>query len=551
MNNFSAFKLFYDELIYKRNGFVPFANVYDRLENIRKNVDTVRKCSKIDIPKYMSVLKKANKSIKEDLENILRLNKPLMQFYFLLYKARIEECNDKLEDIPLIVSNSFYSDYRLDDKTPLELELNNNSVPRYSSLEKKEIREKASSMTSLEYFISLLKDSEESRKYKTFLEKIKNVMELLPLYNENHYVYFNRIEPSIRKMEKEGEKLEDKARQSDDYEIITVKMKIAYKIKFDVWSLGIVELLSDYFDHLFEKKENDLIVRDHFNIANKIPYSSYMEIVTEIEDEKRRLDELYDNNVFEEVTYYGDTYLFRIRELLINSYYDKRYKLEVVKGDLDSYVKEAINLYSLASDLEKSIFDYYVYLSSHSKELKRNNDVESAILANIFETYSPLKSLNRFDTLRREFSNMINKESNAFKKKYNTVLLDKRVEYGFKGPIPNKASINVLLNERCKKFIVENCLDNLINFDVTGLYDTRNFDLAVLCQKFSFDDLLELYSDLKAVYANFPNAISLPQKFICETIYNRLEYSDPSLKEKNDRLKVICQSYLKEEPLFV
>ena len=77
------------------------------------------------------------------------------------------------------------------------------------------------------------------------------------------------------------------------------------------------------------------------------------------------------------------------------------------------------------------------------------------------------------------------------------------------------------------------------------------FDLAVLCQKFSFDDLLELYSDLKAVYANFPNAISLPQKFICETIYNRLEYSDPSLKEKNDRLKVICQSYLKEEPLFV
>ena len=44
-----------------------------------------------------------------------------------------------------------------------------------------------------------------------------------------------------------------------------------------------------------------------------------MEIVTEIEDEKRRLDELYDNNVFEEVTYYGDTYLFRIRELLICS----------------------------------------------------------------------------------------------------------------------------------------------------------------------------------------------------------------------------------------
>ena len=146
---------------------------------------------------------------------------------------------------------------------------------------------------------------------------------------------------------------------------------------------------------------------------------------------------------------------------------------------------------------------------------------------------------------------MLNSESKEFKRKFNTALLTKRVEYGFKGMIPNIAAINVKLNESCKKFIVENCLENITNFDQTGLYDTRNYDLEVLCAKLNFDEIIELYDRLKTVFNNFPDSSMIPQKFICEVIYNRLRYDDKTSEERNERLKQISMKYLKEEALFV
>ena len=117
--------------------------------------------------------------------------------------------------------------------------------------------------------------------------------------------------------------------------------------------------------------------------------------------------------------------------------------------------------------------------------------------------------------------------------------------------IPNINAIKTRLNERCKIFVIENCLENIANLDQTGLYDTRNYDLEVMCSRLNFDELLDLYTSLKAVFANFPDSLLIPQEFIAEVIYNRLGYEDESEEAKIERLKTICSSYLKEEALFI
>ena len=551
MNSFSAFKLFYDELIYKKNGYVSYGKIDKEVEEIKDAVELVRRYSKMDQKAYMSNLKKSNRIIKEKLDEILKRNKPLMEYYFLMYKSRLDVCNDKLDDLPLIISNSFYNDYRLDDKSVMELELSNNTIPKYSSIEKKLIREEAGKYTRFEYFLRLLKSSNNCKKYASFLEKADLILSLNPLYNETHFIYFRRVEAMCEGFNNYCKKLEAKAKETDDYEEITLKMRIAFRKKLDDWQTGIEEMVNEYFDHLFNIKENDLEIKNHFNVANDLSYSTYLEIVQDMREEKDRLEFMVEKGTFEPVKYYGGTYLLKFREVIINSYFDKKYYAKLIPGDVQSYVEFAINLYSLARDLEDSVLDYYLYLASHSRRLQRNNDVKSAIITNLYELYSPYKSLDRFEELRKYFAGELSKENNEFKKKYNTELLNKRIEYGFKGMIPNINAIKTRLNERCKIFVIENCLENIANLDQTGLYDTRNYDLEVMCSRLNFDELLDLYTSLKAVFANFPDSLLIPQEFIAEVIYNRLGYEDESEEAKIERLKTICSSYLKEEALFI
>ncbi|MBQ4031816.1 MAG: hypothetical protein II625_08690 [Bacilli bacterium] len=550
-NNFSAFKLFFDEFIYKKNSFVSYVKVEENIATIIELIEKVRKQSKLDIKAYMSNLNKANKKMREQLDIILKNNKALMESFLLMYKTRVANVNDSISDMPFIISNSFYNDYRLDDKSPLELEMNNNTIPKYSSLEKKQMREETKDLPAFSYFVQLLMKSDNHKKYDFFIEKAKVILSLEPLYNETHFIYFDRVYKLIDGYDKSFKKLEEKAKLTDDYEDISLRMKIAYRKKMENWESGIEEMISEYFDYLFNKKESNAEIRKYFNVVNKISYSSYTEVIKDLSNEKAKLEKAFENNEYRPVSYYGDSYLLKFREVMINSYFDNRYRLNIIKGDIDSYVDAAINLYSLAIDVENSIFNYYIYLASHSRRLLRNNDVESAIIANIYSLYSPLLCLERFEKARREFGSQLNMENNTFKKKYNTALLTKRVEYGFKGMIPNIAAINIKLNESCKKFVVENCLENITNFDQTGLYDTRNYDLEVMCAKLNFDEIVELYERLKAVFNNFPDSNMIPQKFICEVIYNRLRYDDCNESDKKEKLKEISMKYLKEEALFV
>ncbi len=549
-NNFSAFKLFYDEFVYKKNNYVSYAKVEENLERINKALNVIRKCSKLDVKSYMKKLNASTKEIKTELEEILKKNKKIMEYYSLIYSSIINFSNDSIKDFPLIISTSFYNDYRIDNKKPLELESNSNTIPKYSSLEKKYIRIMTKNKPCLVYFVELLRKSVNSKKYDFFLEKMDDVVfNLYPLYSENHFMYISRVTKNIEGFEKIYKKLEDKVKLSDDYEDIYLKIKIAYRKKMIDWVESIKEMVNEYFDSLFHEKQTNFEAIKHLNIVNTISYSSYLEILNEMKEEKKRFDEQFKDGTFSFFSSDTTSYLFRFKYILINSFYDKRYHLNIIKGDMRSYVNAAISLYSLAVDLENNIIDYYLYLASHSKRLLRNNDVESAIISNLYNLYSPLDCLDRFENERNAFSELLNAESDEFKKKYNTELLEKRAEFDFKGMIPTVSAIKIKLNEKCKNFIVENCLDNIINYDETGLYDTRNYDLEVLCQKLSFEDIVDLYGKLKSVFNNIENSLAIPQRFICTVIYNRLGYDVSNNRES--KMTEICNTYLKEDPVFL
>ncbi len=547
-NNFSAFKLFFDEFVYKKSNYVSYAKVEENLLRVGLILNEVRHFSKLDVKAYMKKLNKATKDMKFELEEILKNNKHLMEYYRLIYNSVIDYSNDSLKDFPLIISNAFYNDYRLDNKTSIELENNANTIPKYTSVEKKNIRLVSKDKPCLVYFIELLKKSENKRKYDFFFDKIDVVLKLYPLYNENHFKYIERVTKNIFGYEKIYKKLEEKVKLTDDFEDIYLKMKIAYRKKMVDWVASINEMVNNYFDYLFSEKQMNVDAMKHLNVVNRISYSSYLDVVKEMKEQKKTFDKAFNEGVFRGIHLTEENYLLRFKSLLINSYYDSRYIIDIKQGNINDYVTCAINLYSLAVDLENNVLDYYLFLASHSKRLLRNNDVDNAIIKNLYNLYSPIECLDRFEASRKIFVELLDKESNEFKKKYNTELLSKRVEYDFKGMIPNVSAIKTKLNERCKDFIVENCLENVKNYDETGLYDTRNYDLEVLCEKLSFDDLVSLYDRLKSVFNNIEGSDAVPQEFICNAIYNRIGGKMEGSIE--DIMKEICNTYLKEDPLF-
>ena len=547
-NSFSAFKLFYDEFVYKKSSYVSYAKVEENLFRIGLLLNEVRHFSKLDVKAYMKKLNKATKDMKFELEEILVNNKHLMEYYRLLYNSIIDYSNDSLKDFPLIISNAFYNDYRLDSKTPIELENNSNTIPKYSSVEKKNIRDITKNKPCLVYFIELLKKSNNKKKYDFFLDKMDVILKLYPLYSENHFKYIERVSKSISGYEKIYKKLEEKVKLTDDYEDIYLKIKIAYRKKMNDWVVSIKEMVNDYFDYLFNEKQMNVDAMKHLNVVNRISYTSYLDLVKEMKEEKKEFDRAFNEGIFREISKSSDNYLLRFKSLLINSYYDNRFIINIKDGNIDDYVSCAINLYSLAIDLENNILDYYLFLASHSKRLLRNNDVDNAIIKNLYNLYSPVECLDRFEASRKIFVELLGKESNDFKKQYNTELLSKRAEYDFKGMIPNVSAIKTKLNERCKDFVVQNCLENAKNYDETGLYDTRNYDLEVLCEKLSFDDLINLYNRIKLVFDNTHGYESVPQEFICKVIYNRIGEKMEGSKE--DIMKEICNTFLKEDSLF-
>ena len=82
---FSAFKLFYDEFVYKKNSSISYNGIDRNIDEIRNITMEIRKTPKFDIDSYMERLNRLNKRLKEQLEAILKINKSIFEFYLIIH----------------------------------------------------------------------------------------------------------------------------------------------------------------------------------------------------------------------------------------------------------------------------------------------------------------------------------------------------------------------------------------------------------------------------------------------------------------------------------
>lgn len=570
-NNISAFKLFYDEFIYKENKAVSYVSVSENIAKIRSLVIELRKTPKYDVQQYMDKLDRIYKRLKENLDNILVVNRNFFEFYLIIYRNHNVVSNDSVDDVPFILLTSFYNDYRLDNKSAEELESSPYTIPKYSSLEKKDIRKEAKNVSKLEFFINLLKNSKNKFLYDKFLDKSVHILRIKPLINESNYDFYMRIDSVLTEYERLWKRLEEKARNNEDYEFISEIMEIAYKRKFNDWDVDIRILINEYFEELYRNMRSNKEVRSMMSVVNEITFEHYKESCDQLNEEKNNLIKDFENDRYIPFSQDGKSYLLNFKNVLANSFFDRRFKSKLTTEDeVDAFVDRAIELYALADELDDEIFEKVMFDASHSPVLKRGNDVHTALITHIYELYNPLYLLGIYEDSKKDFDQLLDKKSIDFKRKFDLELISKKDEYDYHGPIPNRESIKLKIIERRKKFILDNCITELFSRDILGNYDTRNYDLSIIAKDISAEDMVSLYYLMKNKIdefnfdtMNFINrglvdkdydkniTIQAAQEFVVKAIFDKLKYKTKTEIEKNSAYTDICSNYLKEDILFL
>ena len=318
--------------------------------------------------------------------------------------------------------------------------------------------------------------------------------------------------------------------------------------------------------------KNNNEVKGKFNLINDISYETYKETVDKLVEEKEYLLKKYDRDDVLSYSYdETDSYLLQFKKVLIDAFFDSRFKRKIdVNDEVDVFVDRSIELYSLANDLNNQIFEKVMFDASHSPELKRGNDASTALIVRIYELYNPLYLLSVYEKARTEFEGLLEQKSLDFNREYNVKLLDKKMEYDFHGPLPTMKSIRTQIIERRKDFIYEHCVTELFSRELLDSYDTRNYDLNIVAKDIPVDELVNLYFRMKSKIEsfnfsnmNFVDSSFVPdeyeknltlltaQEFVVKNIFIKLKCKIKNEKEKIDKYIDICESYLKEDILFV
>lgn len=571
MKKVSAFKLFYDEFVYRENSNISYALIERNIEKIRELTLELRKTSKVDVDFYMVKLDRANSRIKEQLNEMYKANVALFEYFFLLYKSCMEMCNDKVLDMPFLISCAFYEDYRLDNKTAEELESSPYVVPKFTSLEKKEIRNDAKGMTKLEYFVKKLSNSENVSQYTKFIDKARAIMNTKPTINESHNDYFARGENFLKDFDVICSRLEEKAKLNGDYEIVSDYMEVVFRKKFNDWSVELKKVALEYLDKNYKKMKESNEIKGCFNLANDISFESFKDLTEDLIQEKEKYMKLFENGKFSPVEIMDDTYISKFKENLINSFFDKRY-INSLNDDSSvmEYVDRTIDIYNLAEDLGNQIFERIMFDASHSPSLKRNNDVRSAIITKIYDLYNPIYLLALFEKAKNGFESLLANNSSKFIKDYNAKLTEKKLQYDFHGPLPTMKSIKTKILDRRKEFIVEHCITELKSRDLLESYDTRNYDLEIVAKDIEINEMITLYDQIKYKVNTFDysslyfynkeialdgyekqETLKAAQEFVVKDICSKLKINNLSANEMKERYRDICYGYFNEECLFV
>lgn len=560
--NFSAFKLFYDELIYKTNSYVSYAKIDRNIKIIKKLVNEIKKTPKKDEKYYNIKLDRINLRLKNQLQTIYNLNNNIFEYYYLLYKSHKEICNDKVSDIPLIISCSFYEDFKITNK---------NAMPVFSSLEKKEIHNNAKNLTRFEYFVQLIKEQNEPI-FRKFIEKTNFIMNQKPNYEENFEDFMKRISNYLYEYRHIYIRVQRKAKLIGCYNEISEKMFIAYKKEFENWNDIIEKEIIEYFNKKYASEKEIYDNSNIFKSSNVITYEEYAQRIQELCDEKDKYIEQYEKNEFIPIASSKNNSLEKFKTNLINNYFDYRYKNNLsTLTDEHSYVDRAIELYELANDLTNQIFERITFDSSHSLDLKRNNDAGSALIIRIYDLYNPIYMDIPYEEAKNEFEELLNNHPKQFIKEYNRLLDIRKLECNYHGPIPSKEFIYAKIIEKRKKFILDYCMTELKSRDFLDNYDTRNYDLLVMSEDLNNDDLVSLYykmkdkinkydfnnlffmdSDLTDNEVERQVLLSGAQELTIKSIYRNLNI-DNALNSNDyiSEYRDICYGYLNEQLLFM
>lgn len=486
----SAFKLFYDEFIYKRNVMVNYVNIDCNINRIRELAFQIRNTYRGNKDEYNKILNDIHLKLKEELKEINKVEPYLFEVYYVIYKNKVTIGTDSVFEMPFVIATSFYEDYRLEHEN--EEETRRNWVPRYNSLDKKMMKNDYKRLGLSNYFLALLK--ERPGKYVFAIDAINELNAIKPLYNESKIAFTRRIEEILKKFTGVMEKCEQKAQKSIDYEVITEALELVLRKKVSSWANVLQEYYEEYFAELYEKKKKSNSILNGIFIANDISFKTFESICTELVSEKQRLFNDFKNAKELNLEVADDAYCADFRRKMLNEYFDERIKGEVI--DTDNPEKMATYVYRLAAfsvDLEDRVFNRLLYEASHAKSLKRGNDVKSAIIKKIYDLYNPCYMLSIYETKRQKVEEVIKSHGRDFSLAVENNLKKLNEQSKQEFSLLSVHQIRNNLIERKKKFLVEHYID-VKSQDILDDYDTRDYDLSVLCQDLDLNDITNVYN---------------------------------------------------------
>ena len=474
MKEFSAFRLFYNDFLYRNNVMIE----YDKINKyLNKIIEVLKLASNVyhdNAKLYVDSLTKYQAKIKKELDKIMEVYPYFFEKYYELY-IRYEKNNNTVADMPFVISCSFYNDYGYDD-------IDADYVQRFSSLDKKRLRDKAKKMSFVEFYRDVLRDfdTEVYDSLINLLDAYLNIDVKTTLsYDQNIDIYIR----DIKKILTVNKRILEKAKLNDDFNIIKDKMELIYKNCFNNFDEYLDSELRDFILISYEKKKKN--VSDFYDsiVTNDLGYNVYKDFVSKEKKYKEKYDKLFANKQI--VTPNKTTIAPSIRNRLIQVYYDSKFFFEETK-DLNKLVECINGLKSLAWDIEQNIWELVLFESSHTSYLGRNNTVRYAIIHVLYNMYNPLEVLNKYERLRKNILIYLDENPNLANK-----LEIKMADYN---KIISKKDILNNIKRNRTNFILENAYNNLSSKCVD--YDTRDYDLYYMANTLTVEELLSIYEEL-------------------------------------------------------
>ena len=540
-NRFSPFELFYERFVDNLYEGIDYSEIIYNINKLKKVVYKFNAGVYDNINLYSNRLKRYYIRIKNILDNIQDKNESVFGEYYDLYLRHVDVFKEKEEDMVFVIANSFYNDNRIEN-------LIKNNVNILKNEDSNKLKEYYSGYEIFDVFIKLLEESKYRKQYDNFINKVRDYKNYKPYVKEDKYEFFKRLESFISRIGSLSVKVQDKAVKNGDYLYINSVLTLL-GIKDSFWGINIKYYLSNYYSVKYEEFSDSNELLKYVSLVNDISYDNYLNKTREYEKEKDHYDKLFYTNKLTEIKL-RDDYTSKFRELIMSNYYDKRF-MKVVYNSVDDYVSRAIELYDLAKDIERMIFEKDIYDASHSIDLKRNNNVMNALIDIVYGLYNPKNLLELYDKVVLDFEKSLSSLSSDDRFKYNKKLIEEKIKYDYHGSIPKSGFITINVIERKKDFLYDNILTDLVSLDITGRYDTRNYDLFMIAQGIEIEELVILYDKLKyKISKSNKYLLKDLQEFVCRYIISNKYTKKFTVSEYNNRIKDVCFTYLKEEPLF-